>query len=430
MMNKINQVNMIKVIKDLFPINRSILGPGFRKSLKYIKQIHPDLKIHSIKSGTKVFDWTVPKEWDVKEAYIMHSSGKKYADLKNSNLHIVSYSKKMNEIMSLEEIQKKIYTIPSKPNWIPYHTSYYKYDWGFCMTHNQKNSMPRGDYKIFINSSHKNGILQYGEYFKKGISKKEIFFSTYLCHPSMANDELSGPALCTKIIEYIKNNYKSSNYSYRVIFIPETIGSIAYLSKNFKKLKKNMISGYVLSCVGDERCFSHVESRTGKTLSDISLKAALIGKKNVKKYSFLHRGSDERQYCSPNINLPVSTFCRSKFGSYKEYHTSADNFNVVTKKGLDGSFQIIKSIIDSFECGLTPINNNFCEPMMANHDLYYKISPPPKLDKNIRLRMDLLAYMDGSLNIFELSSLLNQPLNIVRNEVELLIKNKLVSIKK
>ena len=424
-----NRIDMVKMAKHLFPINRSILGPGFRKTLNYIKKIHPDLKIHSIKSGTKVFDWTVPKEWDVKDAYIMNSNGKKFANLSDNNLHLVSYSKKVFKTMTLDEINKKIHSIPEKPDWIPYHTSYYKDDWGFCMTHKQKKSMPKGNYKVIIDSSHKNGVLQYGEYFKKGGSKKEIFFSTYLCHPSMANNELSGPVLSTKLIEYIKNNYKKSKYSYRFVFIPETIGSIAFLSKNYKKLKKNMLSGYVLSCVGDERCFSHVESRTGKTLSDTSLKAALIGKKNVKNYSFLYRGSDERQYCSPNIDLPVSTFCRSKYGEYEEYHTSADNFNVVTKKGLDGSFEIMKSIIDSYECGLVPQNSNYCEPMLSNHDLYYDISSP-KRNKEVKLRMDLLAHMDGTLNIFELSLLLNKPLNMIKNEVELLVKNKLATINK
>ena len=424
---KNKKIKMIDLAKELFPINRSILGPGFRKSLNYIKNIHPELKIISIKSGTKVFDWVIPDEWIINDAFIIHENGKKFAEFKKNNLHIVGYSKKIDKKMNLEELSKKIYTIPDKPKWIPYHTSYYKNDWGFCMSEKERNSMPNGNYRACIDSIHKKGLLQYGEFILKGKSKKEIFFSTYLCHPSMANNELSGPVLATQLIDYIKNNYKKLNYTYRFIFIPETIGSIAYLSKNLKKLKKNMLAGYVLSCVGDERSYSHIESRKGNTLSDISIKSALIGLKNCKTYSFLERGSDERQYCAPNIDLPVSGFCRSKYHVYPEYHSSADNFDVVTQKGLEGSFGVIKSIIDSFECCLKPINRFFCEPQLSKYNLYYNIKSTGN-DKSVKLRSDLLAYMDGSRNIFELSILLNTPLEIVRNEINLLIKSKIIKV--
>ena len=421
-----NKINMISLARKLFPINRSILGDGFKKSLKYIKNIHPDMKIKSIKSGTKVFDWVIPKEWNIKEAYILHSSGKKFADFKKNNLHVVGYSCPIDKKLDLREVQKKIYTIPNKPKWIPYKTSYYKNDWGFCMSHSEKKRMPRGMYRVKINSSLKDGELQYGEILIKGKTKKEIFFSTYLCHPSMANNELSGPVLSTFLIDYVKKNYKSLKYSYRFIFIPETIGSIAYLSRNLKKLRRNMISGYVLSCVGDERAFSHVESKSGKTLSDISIKAALIGKKNVKHYSFLERGSDERQYCAPNINLPVSGFCRSKYHVYPEYHTSADNFDVVTKDGLNGSFEVIKSVIDGFETCLIPKHNFLGEPQMSKYNLYYNISAGGDADKQIKLRMDLLAYMDGEKNIFEITRILNKPLDLIIKELKILLNSKLI----
>ena len=420
--------SMIGLAKKLFPINRSILGNGFKKSLSEIKKIHSDMKIHSMRSGTKVFDWTIPEEWNIKDAYLQHTSGKKYAKFKDHNLHIVGYSIPQNRTIDFKDLNKRIYTIPKKPDWIPYHTNYYKKDWGFCMSQKEKDRMPKGKYKVFIDSSFKKGDLQYGELFLRGQSKKEIFFSTYLCHPSMANNELSGPVLSTFLISYIKKNYKNPKFSYRFLFIPETIGSIAYLSKNLKKLKKNMLSGYVLSCVGDNRGFSHVESPTGFTISDQSIKAALIGKKNVKIYSFLDRGSDERQYCSPNIDLPVSGFCRTKYHVYPEYHTSADNFDLVTEEGLRGSYETMKSIIDSFETCLLPICTKKCEPQMSKYDLYYGISKK-KNDHITKLRMNILAYANGSKNIFQLSSLFNVPLKNIQKELNVLISNKLIKSK-
>ena len=238
----------------------------------------------------------------------------------------------------------------------------------------KKNVLPEGKYKAYIDSSFKNGKLNIVEANIKGHSKKEIFFSTYFCHPSMANDNLSGPVVMSALLKYLNKNFNKRKFSYRFVFLPETIGSIAYLSKNVNKLKKNVIAGFNLSCVGDEKAYSHISSRQGNCLADLALSSALIGLKNVKNYSFLHRGSDERQYCSPGVDLPLCGFSRSKFGQYPEYHTSADNLSLVSNKGLNESLGVLKNIVDAFELGLFPKTKFLGEPQLGKRNLYPTLS--------------------------------------------------------
>ena len=238
------------------------------------------------------------------------------------------------------------------------------------MAKSQLNKLPDGKYRINIDSQFKKGYLNGTHAIIRGKTKKEIFFSSYICHPSMANNELSGPILLNAVLDYLKRNYKKPYYTYRFVLMPETIGSIAYLSKNYKHLQKNVIAAFNLTCVGDNKNFSMVESRNGNTISDKALKCQIIKKSKHRIYSFLNRGSDERQYCSPGINLPMATFCRSKFGNYKEYHTSLDNLKLVNEKNLNDSLGVITNIIKSFEIGLYPKLNIKCEPMMSKRKLY------------------------------------------------------------
>ena len=291
--------------------------------------------------------------------------------------------------------------------------------------------MKNSKYRVFIDSKFKKGSMNYGELFVKGKTNKEVFFSTNICHPSMANNELSGPLLANFIYKNLKKLGFKTKYSYRFLFIPETIGSIAYLSKNYKKLKKRMIAGFVLSCVGDNMHYSHIQSRGGYTLADKALEAAFIGLKNVKKYSFLERGSDERQYCYPGIDLPVAGFCRTKYGKYKEYHTSADNLKLVSDKGFEGSYSVLKSIIDAFELGMFPKVKLKCEPQLSKRDLYPSTSQKRKYnDKIINRRMNILTYCDGQKNIFEIATITNEPLKEVILEVKNLSEKGLVNLKK
>ena len=420
-------------MSDLFPICRSLTGNGVDKTLAYLQNnIKINLRIIKFKTGTKVFDWKIPKIWNVSKAYVKRLNGSTIIDFKKNNLHVVGYSSKIKKTVDKKELFKHLFTQVNQPNLIPYVTSYYKKNWGFCVAENFKKKIKDKKYKVLIDSSHTNGSLKIGESYIKGRSKKEIFFSTYFCHPSMANDNLSGVVVQSALIKYIKQKYKRTNYSYRFIFIPETIGSIAYLSKNLKKMKKYIIAGFNLSCVGDDRAYSYVESRYGDNLADNAIKSALLDKKNVKRYSFLFRGSDERQYCAPGIDLPVCGFSRSKFGEYKEYHTSADNLKIISNKSLNNSLKVLKTIVDAFETGLYPEVRIKGEPQLSKYNLYPTISQKGIKNKGnfskqeFIDRCNVLAYADGKNNLFDISKKINLSLEKLIIEINLLKKHKLV----
>ncbi len=418
---------MLLFAKDLFPLNRSLMGPDIRESFKKFRDKHEDFKQIEFNTGDKVFDWTVPKEWIIKEAFIEHESGKRFALFSENNLHLMGYSAPVDEILTKDQLLKKIHTHPWDKSAIPYVTSYYKEDWAFCMSSNQVEALPSGNFRVFIDSQFLDGKLCLQEALIRGLSDKEIFFSSYLCHPSMANNELSGPVLLNKIMDYVKS-MPDKYYSYRFILLPETIGSIAYLSLRKDILKKNVVCGFNLSCVGDERAYSHIESRLGNNLSDLALSSALIDLENVIHYSYLERGSDERQYCAPGIDLPLSTFCRSKFGEYDEYHSNKDNFDLVTEKGLAGSFSVMKSIIRSFEFGIYPKLNLFCEPQLGKRGLYPNTSKLYKDKHPAKLRMDIISYCDGKMSIFDIAKLLKINLSLVLDELLILARENLIII--
>jgi len=382
-----NGKKMYELIKELFPINRSLSGDGVRETLKILKRKNPELQIHSIKSGTKVFDWEVPNEWNCKEAHIITPEGKKICDYNKNNLNLVQYSIPIEKEVSLDELQKHLHSYSQLPDAIPYVTSYYNKTWGFCISENKRKKLKTGKYKVVIKSELKKGVLNYADIVIPGKSKKEIFFSTYICHPSMANNELSGPVLATYLAKYLKSidNY----YTYRFVFAPETIGSLIYLSKYLDSLKKNVIAGFVLTCVGDDRTYSYLSSRYSNTLADkVALNLLEYDIKEFKKYSFLERGSDERQYCAPGIDLPVCSVMRSKYAEYPEYHTSFDNLDLVSQSGLEGSFKLYKKIIDV-------LDNNF----------YYKVSDHTTLSKVKNIR-NFLAYADGSNDLIDIANII------------------------
>ena len=365
--------------KTLFPICRSITGPGFNSSLRLLKNFNKSLKIKKIKSGTKVFDWKVPPEWSVKKAYVLDKKNKKIIDFKKNNLHLVNFSKPFQGFLKKGDLLKKIYTHSKNKKAIPYVTSYYKRDWGFCTSYLDKKKIDK-DYdksdlfKVVVDTKFKKkGYLRYGECIVKGISKKEILISTYLCHPSMANNELSGPMVSSLLLKHFSK--KKNKYTLRFIIIPETIGSIVYLNKNLKKLKQNFLCGYNLSCVGDNRRYSIISTKYNNSLSDKYINKLLKKKKlKYKKYSFLERGSDERQFNSPNVELPMVTFCRSKFGNFKEYHTSLDNFELVKKNNIKESFDVIKNTIDFVMNSKIPVTTRLCEPFLQKYNLHENIN--------------------------------------------------------
>lgn len=403
---KIIGQSMYNLCVELFPICRSITGNGVRETLSILNSvIGGEMVVREVPSGTQVFDWSVPKEWNIRNAWIKDSKGNKILDFKDNNLHVVGYSLPVNKKVNLEELKTIIYTQPEQPDAIPYVTSYYKERYGFCMTQNQKNNLKEDNYHIFIDSELKDGSLTYGEIIIPGDSNKEVFLSTYVCHPSMANNELSGPAVAIYLAKWLKS-LPIRRYTYRIIFIPETIGSITYLSQNLEHLKKRVIAGFNISCVGDNRTFSYVASRYGNTLADKVAKNVLrFYYPEYKEYSFLKRGSDERQYNAPGVDLPVCAICRSKYGEYPEYHTSKDDLNIISSEGLAGAFDVYKQCIIALENNCKYKVNVLCEPQLGKRGLYPTISQKGSYDA-IKAMTDFIAYADGNNDLIDISNII------------------------
>jgi aminopeptidase-like protein len=426
LLNKLSDA-MLSNIKNLFPICRSITGEGVRDTLRYLQDLNRELVIHDVSSGTQVFDWTIPEEWNIENAFIEHESGAKFAEFSINNLHVLNYSSPIDTFLDRAELEPHIYTLPDQPDRIPYVTSYYSKRWGFCLSQNQKNAMPAGRYRAFIDSTLKPGELNYGELIIPGKSKAKILISTYCCHPSLANDNLSGVVVASALASYIKEKYPDPTYTYCFVFVPETIGAIAYLSKNIDHLKKHISAGFVLSCVGDDRSYSHVQSRLGNCLADKALTAALVGRENVKAYSFLERGSDERQYCAPGVDLPVCGFCRSKYTEYPEYHTDADNLDLISRDGLKGALTALTSIVDAFEFGLKNRISVLGEPQLGRRNLYPTLSNKNSLLTDVRMRTNIIAYLDGKHDPFDISIITGTPLGSVVQELVTLREHGLIA---
>ena len=391
--------------KELWPLNRSITGEGLRETLNRIRFHLPNLKIESIPSGKKAFDWIVPKEWSVKEAFIVTPAGEKICDFSVNNLHLVGYSVSFEGEISFEELKEHLYTLPNQPNAIPYVTSYYQERWGFCLTHNQYNALENGIYKVVIKSSLFDGELNYGELLIKGKKEQEIFLSTYICHPSMANNELSGPSVLTFLSKWLQE-INETNFSYRIVFIPETIGSIVYLSKNYEVMKKKIFAGFNISCVGDDRSYSYLPSRNGNTISDLIAKHVLKWiDPNFIKYTWLDRGSDERQYCAPGIDLPIASMLRTKYGKYPEYHTSLDDLEkVVSPKGLNGGYWMLRRAIEAIEKNKKFKTTVLCEPQMSKRGLYPTLSTK-KTGEQSRLMMNFMSLCDGNNSLLDIAEI-------------------------
>ena len=405
-----NEVNlglqMHQLMAKLFPICRSITGDGVRETLRIISDIIP-LSILEVPTGTAAFDWSVPKEWNIRDAYIADESGNKVVDFKQHNLHVVGYSVPIDKWITLSELQEHLHSLPEQTNAIPYVTSYYKERWGFCISHDERAKLKDGKYRVYIDSTLEEGSLTYGECLLKGETEQEVFLSTYVCHPSMANNEMSGPAVTTFIAKWLLSLPRM--YTYRIVFIPETIGSITYLSRNLDTMKKNVIAGFNISCVGDDRAYSYVASRYEKTLAD-KVASNVLSLKHPKfiKYSFLDRGSDERQYCSPGVDLPLVTLSRSKYGAYPEYHTSLDNLDFVTPEGLLGGYELVQDCINIIENNRVFRVTCYGEPQLGKRGLYPNLSTKNS-GASVETMMDFIAYADGNNDLLQISNIIRKP---------------------
>lgn len=424
---------MYDLANKIFPYCRSITGQGVRDTLRDLKEYieqdgNAQMKIYEIPSGTAVFDWTVPKEWVIREAYIDDETGNHIIDMKEHNLHVMGYSAPVDEWVDLNELKKHIFTQPDQPDVIPYVTSYYKERYGFCMSENQLSQMAEGRYHMYIDSELINGVLNYAEVVIPGETDQEILFSTYFCHPSMANNECSGPALSAALVRYVASLEKRK-YTYRFIYIPETIGSISYMSTfdHLQHMKDHIIAGFNLSCVGDDRDYSIVESKYADTLADRVLKNVLKSHTNnqYSTYSFLKRGSDERQYNAPGIELPVVCFCRSKFGEYPEYHTSADNMDLVSPAGFQGSYDVMTQVIQALEHNEKYRVTVLGEPQLGKRGLYPTISQKGRYDA-VKAMTDFIAYADGKNDLIDISNIIDVSIKNLVGCIENLLKHNLL----
>jgi aminopeptidase-like protein len=426
MENNIGQ-KMYSWAKDLFPIDRSLTGAGVRETLNYFKNLIPELEVKSVPTGYQAFDWTVPEEWVIKDAYIQNKAGEKLIDFKENNLHVLGYSEPVDKWVDLEELDKHLYSLPEQPEAIPYVTSYYKKRWGFCLSHDQRQKLVPGEYRVVVDSQFKEGVLNYAEIIIPGKSGKEVFLSSYVCHPSMANNELSGPVVTMALAQWIKTIEKRK-YTYRIVLIPETIGSIVYISQNLEELKKNIIAGFNVTCIGDERCFSFLPSREGNTLSDRVALHVLNGiAPDFKRYTWLDRGSDERQYCAPGVDLPMASIMRSKYGEYPEYHTSLDNLNLISPEGLEGGYNALKKAIEIIERDKILKSTVLCEPQLGKRGLYPTVSVKGSANE-VRKMMNLISYCDGKHSTLDIAERINVPVWELYSIVDKLTENKVIRI--
>jgi aminopeptidase-like protein len=415
---------MFRLIEDLYPIYRSITGNGTRSTLGRLKA-HIPIETCEVPTGEKVFDWIIPKEWNIRDAYIKDKSGKKIIDLQNSNLHTISYSIPINKKMTLSLLKKHLYSIPDHPEWIPYKTSYYKENWGFCLSHTQLQQLKDEEYHVYIDSTLHDGSLTYGELYLPGKLKDEVIFSTHICHPSLCNDNLSGISLVTFLAKTLSEI--DLKYSYRFLFVPATIGSITWLARNEIKVE-NIKYGLVIACVGDSGEFTYKKSRQGN--AEIDKLVALILKQTQTKFTikdFSPYGYDERQYCSPGFNLPVGSLSRSTHGTYKEYHTSADNLDFINSIKLGESLKICLRIVHAIETNNYYINiNPKCEPQLGKRGLYDIMHRDQKLKDRMMAMLWILNYSDGQHSLVDISELSQIDFSLIAETASILAEHKLL----
>lgn len=415
---------MHRIISTLYPFCRSITGNGTRETLQYIGT-HIPIEIHEVPSGTKVFDWTVPKEWNIQAAFVKNAGGEKIVDFARSNLHVMGYSVPFKGKLSLDELKKHLFTLPDHPDWIPYRTSYYKENWGFCLSHRQLNEMVDGEYEVYIDSSLRDGHLTYGEYYLAGETMDEVLLSCHICHPSLCNDNLSGVALMVALFKHLSQ--KTQRHSYRFLFIPATIGSITWLARNEERVSA-IKHGLVIAGVGDKGDFTYKKSRRGEAEIDRVFSYVLRNSAdNSNIIDFHPYGYDERQFCSPGFNLPVGCVMRTPFGQYPEYHTSADNLEFISLEALTDSFFKCASALDILDNnGVYSNQNPKCEPQLGKRGLYQTVGGQTQTKVNEMAILWVLNFSDGSHSLLDIAEKSGYSFESIKNAVDLLAEHQLL----
>jgi aminopeptidase-like protein len=402
---------MHDLVRRLTPMCRSITGDGVRDTLRTIQEYVP-LAITEVPTGTPAFDWTVPREWNVRKAYIRGPGGEKVLDLEDSSLHIISYSDPVETRLSLAELKRHVITLPDRPDWIPYRTSYFKSTWGFCMSHRALAALPDGEYEVCIDSTQRNGHLTYGECYIPGQSAEEVLVHTHVCHPAMCNDNLSGIAVAVFLARTLMAA-RANYYSYRLVLLPGMIGPIVWLALNEKRLDR-IRHGLVLTCLGDTGSFTYKKSRAGNADIDRAVAQALKdagGEYQLRNFSPC--GYDERQYCSPGINLPVGRLTRTPNGEYPEYHTSADNIDFVSPAALEGSLDLCTSIVDILERNRRYINMYpKCEPQLGIRGLYRTQGGTSQVAAE-EARLWVLNFSDGEHRLLDIAERSGLPFPLI-----------------
>lgn len=410
--------------EKLYPVCRSITGNGVRETLRELQEIIP-LEIHEVPSGEKVFDWTVPNEWNINDAYIKDPAGKKIVDFKELNLHVLNYSVPVHKKLPLQELKKNLFTLPDQPDLVPYKTSYYKENWGFCLSHNQLVSLPEGEYEVFIDSTLAPGSLTYGEFYIKGRTEDEVLITAHVCHPSLCNDNLSGIGVASYLAQLLMDS--NPRYSYRFLFIPGTIGSITWLARNEEKTK-NIKFGLVAALLGGEGKFTYKKSRRGNADIDrIVVNELRNRKKDYGVIDFFPYGYDERQFCSPGFNLPVGSLTRTPHGEFPEYHTSADNLDFVTPEQLEESLEVYKSVIYAIENNRTYINlSPKCEPQLGKRGLYAPIGGDLNAQEFQIGLLWILNQSDGEHSLLDISERANMDFALLKKGADALVNANLL----
>ena len=414
-----------RFVAELYPICRSITGDGIRRTLAMIQERIP-LQISDVPSGTPVFDWTVPQEWNICDAYIKDSTGKRVVDFRQCNLHVLNYSTPVRATMPLSELKPHLFTLPDHPAWIPYRTSYYQANWGFCLAHNQMLALQDGEYEVCIDSTLQAGHLTYGECYLPGHSTDEVLISCHACHPSLANDNLSGLAVATALAEFLAR--RDLRYSYRFLFIPGTIGAITWLARNQETVGR-IRHGLVLTGIGDASCFHYKKSRRGNAEIDAVVAHVLHqSRPGSQILDFSPYGYDERQYCSPGFNLPVGCLMRSVWGTFPEYHTSADNLDFIKPQSLAESLRLCTEVLDVLEANRRYRNlNPYCEPQLGKRNLY-RPTGGEAIGTEINARLWVLNLSDGEHTLLDIAKRSGLPFSSISDAVALLCEGGLLAV--